>query len=48
MHTTFQLKKYKEMKPFGKSMNRWKDNIKMENKEALCEVVDWIHQAQVP
>jgi len=36
-----------EKKQFGRSRNRWEDNIRMDLREIGCEVVDWIHVAQV-
>jgi hypothetical protein len=30
----------------GRSINKWKDNIKMYFKQLWCESVDWIHLAQ--
>jgi hypothetical protein len=31
---------------FGRSRNRWKDNIRMDIREIGWEGVDWMHMAQ--
>jgi hypothetical protein len=36
----------KGRRPLGRSICRWKDNIKMYLKEIGCEDVDWINLAQ--
>jgi hypothetical protein len=33
-------------RPLGRSRHRWEDNIKMDLKEILWEVVDWINLAK--
>jgi hypothetical protein len=33
-------------RPLGRSRHRWKDNIKMDHREIVWEVVDWMHLAQ--
>jgi hypothetical protein len=33
-------------KPLGRPRRRWKDNIKMDLREIVWEVVDWIHLGQ--
>jgi len=33
-------------RPLGRHRLRWEDNIKMDLQELVCEVMDWIEQAQ--
>jgi hypothetical protein len=33
--------------PLGRPRRRWEDNIRMDVKETVCNVVDWINLAQV-
>jgi len=32
--------------PLGRPRHRWKDNIKMDLREVVCEGIDWIDLAQ--
>jgi len=38
--------KPKGMRPLGKSMRRWEDNIRMDHREIWWEDVDWMHLDQ--
>jgi hypothetical protein len=46
MHTIFWSGNLKEKVPFGRSMRRGEDNIKMDFREIGWVGVDWIHLAQ--
>jgi hypothetical protein len=46
VHTDF-LRKSEGKRSLGKPIHRWEDNIKMELREVVWMVVDWMNVAQV-
>jgi hypothetical protein len=39
------VRKLESNRPFGRLGRRWKDNIRMDLRKIMWEVVDWIHVA---
>jgi hypothetical protein len=42
---TILVVKPERKRPFGRPRCRWEDNIRMDIREIVWEVVDWIHLA---
>jgi hypothetical protein len=41
------VEKPKGKRPLGRPSNKWEDNIRMDLREIVWEVVDWIHLGHV-
>jgi len=46
MHTKLWLKNLKGKRSLKRSRHNWEDNIRMDLREIVWKVVDWIHLAQ--